>query len=366
MELHKSKEKRKIKRNIKKLLMELFIACVSAGAGSFVTFLFQSKATEIKYHDAVTYNNISSYIDSLIVQPGLIDENILLLDNPFEQINRIAETMTNQRQISESMVTGQQEDYDKVLAGIRECLINSGKNEILVNKYTQDELLNELDYIVHSVQNIRQENKDLSLELKDLKGQKTAILSSPDLKILGEDINTTLRDYIASIDGHIYYSENLLNTFLPEKITYDNEIIKYGENIPEKINVVSAGLIYDDSKFDFYNGGSHFTMGLQEYSNGIVKKSYCSGSLKIACNARYSQLSFTLGHIDNSGTDDISLSIFYMDSNGEYQETFFKNLYIDMPVESFLVPIYNTKTVKIDISYNTDGQYALADVYLIK
>ena len=176
--------------------------------------------------------------------------------------------------------------------------------------------------------------------MNDLKEQKTAILSSPDVKILGEDMDITLTDYVAIIDGHTYYSENLLNIFLPEKITFTDEIVNYGENVPEKVSVVSEKRIHDNSELICYNGNSHFTMGLQEYSNGIVNNWYRSGSLKIACDEKNSQLSFTLWHVDNSGTDGTSLSISYMDSNGEYKETFFKKLNSDMPVESFSVPIY--------------------------
>lgn len=359
------------KEKMEKLSQNASVAgVVTALATAVFTFILGiitgGHRTEVKYHDAVTYNNISSYIDNLMVKSGLINENILLLDNPFDQISMIAETMTEQQQITTEIANDRQSNYNDILATIREYLIASGKNKVLVNEYTQDELLNELEYVVMSAKTIRQENKDLTIELNDLKEQTTAILSSPDIKILGEDTNTTLIDYVASIDGHTYYSENLLNTFLPEKISYDNGMIQYGENVPERVNVISQKLIHDDSGVLCYNGNSHFAMGLREYSNGIVKKAYSSGSLKIACDKKYSQLSFTLGHIDNSGADGTSLSISYMDSNGEYQETFYKNLYQDMPVDSFSVPIYNTETVKIEIPYINGGQYGLADVYLIK
>ncbi|MBD5463923.1 MAG: hypothetical protein HDR24_12870 [Lachnospiraceae bacterium] len=331
-------------------------AIIGALVGAFVTFGLSTIATEVKYHDAVTYNNISSYIDSLLVKPGLIDGDIFSLDNPFEQINMIAETMMNQ-----------QSNYDNFIAGIRECLIDSGKNQDVVYKYTQDELLIELDEINKSIETITQNNKNLTIELKDLKEQKTAILGSPDLKILGEDINTTLTDYIASIDGHNYYSENLLNSFLPEKISYDDKVIRYGEDSPQKINVISAGLIYDDSWFDFYNGDSHFTMSLQDYNNGIVTFDHYGGSLKIDCDGYYSNLSFTIGHLDNSGSSTKKLTILYMDSEGKYQETYSIEMYEDMPVEQVSIPIYNTDTIKIIT--NGDGNYSrygLADMYLIK
>ncbi len=267
-------------------------------AGTLVGVIATFLLGEVKYHDAVTYNNISSYIDSLMVKPGMVDEEILSLDNPFEQINMISEVMMEQREVSENTMNNQQASYNNLLIGIRECLISSGKDKSIVDQYTQDELINELADTIESLSVALEENKELETTLQNLKEQKTAILSSPDLRILGEDINTTLTDYVASIDGHTYYSENLLNIFLPEKMTYIDEIVKYGDDVPERINAVSKKRIHDNSELLCYNGDAHFMMGLQEYSSGIVNNWYRSGSLKIACNEEYSQLSFTLGHVD--------------------------------------------------------------------
>ena len=56
-----------------------------------------------------------------------------------------------------------------------------------------------------------------------------------------------------------------------------------------------------------------------------------------------------------------------MDSDGIYKEERTVTMDKDFPVQLITVPIHNTKTVKITTNTNdSDTQYGLADVYLIK
>ena len=137
------------------------ISAVASGIISLIVGVLAGKyTTEVKYHDAVTYNNISSYIDSMIVKPGLIDKNILSLDNPFEQINMLAETIMDQQKINTEMINNQQTNYNDILASMREYLIDFGKDESLINEYTQDELLDELDKVIMSAKTMGKKMKN--------------------------------------------------------------------------------------------------------------------------------------------------------------------------------------------------------------
>ena len=61
-----------------------FAAFVGAIAGAFATAFVSFFIYSVQHHDVVTYNNISSYIDALMVTPGIIEAEILSLDNPFK------------------------------------------------------------------------------------------------------------------------------------------------------------------------------------------------------------------------------------------------------------------------------------------
>lgn len=245
------------RKNLLKYPLVTAIAGGVAGAiaGSLVTY-------KVTIYDAVTYNNISSYIEKLMVIPGLMDEEVLSLETPFEQIEEIAETMNEKE-------SDYKTSFDEV----------SSKKE-----------------------GIETEIRKAESELEELKKQKIAKLSSSDLNILGENKDITLKDYMATIDGHVYYPENFLNTFLPDEIAYSEEIIKYGKNVPEKVNIVSEDLIYNPSGFEVHNG-KLFMLGHHEYSDGIVSiDGGTGGSFSIDCSGEYSSLSFVPGYIDDSGS----------------------------------------------------------------
>ena len=202
-------------------------AIMGAVAGGLVTFILSLIATDIKYHDAVTYNNISSYISSLMVAPKLVDEEILSLENPFEQIEMIANTMNEQQEMANNEINNYQLYYDNSLLKIREHLNALGIDIDQLNSYTDDELLKKLEDSSESILEYKKEYDSLIEELEYLKQQKIATLSTPNLKILGENIDSTLIDYVALINGRTYYLEEFLNTFLPDEISNNNNIVQY-------------------------------------------------------------------------------------------------------------------------------------------
>lgn len=327
--------------------------------GVFAGFIIGMFTKSYQLHDAITYNNISSYIESLMVSPGLINEEILTLNNPFDQLAMIADKMSNQ-----------QANYNNILAGLQTYLVSIGEQELTEETYTDDELLDKLEKTSRSIFLIKEENIRLASEQKVLRNQKSAKLSSPKLEILGENIDTTITNYTAIIDGKAYYLEDFLNTFLPETILYENETIMYGQEMTEKLNVVNSELLYDKSNFEIYNGSSHFTMSRNDYSNGVVINSFDKGSISIHCGGNYSTLSLTLGHVDNTSSGNRTLIISYRDTNGKFIEKESIELYGDMPTDTLSIPIYNTETVKLEVTYGGSpaypSMYGLANIYLIK
>lgn len=332
------------------------VAAVAGGVvGALLGALLTLLMKDYQYHDAVTYNNISSYIRSELVNPGYVSEEILEKENPFEQIEMIRDT------ISEKDLQS-----DNFYNAIREFLIAFGEKESDVNKYSASELIASLTNAATKMQDIERANSSLSTELEELQSQVLAKLITPKAYILGEPSDTTIKDYLAIINTHNYYSEEFLNSFLSYPLQYEENTIYYNKEAPEKVNIISANLTFDVYGFDLYNGDSHFTMGLQDYNNGIRTKYNNEHSLKVACNGNYSKITFTLGHVDEGRRDGKELIVYYLDNNGEYKEAETISLFSDMPVESYSIPIYNTRTVKIVISNGYYGDYALTDVYLVK
>lgn len=326
-------------------------AVVGAIVGAVVAALLTLIVKDVQYHDAVTYNNISSYIKSTLVNPGLIGEDILEKDDPFQQIEMIGNVLSESNSKNEDLCKS-----------IRDFLIKCGLNESDVNSCSTSDLLTSFNQEMVKIDTIKSENSDLSSQLKELELQELAALSEPKSYISGEPLDTTIKGYFATINAHNYYSEEFLNLFLPKQLEYQDNAIYYDREAPERINVIGANLTYDVIGFDLYNGSSHFTMGLQDYGNGMRPSDSYNHLMNIACNENYSQIEFTLGHVDNTRRDSRELIIYYMDNEGEFKEAATFSLYADMPIQTHSVPIYNTKTVQIVISDSWYGDYALADV----
>lgn len=331
-----------------------FSAVVGAVVGALLGALLGYVGRDIQLHDAVTYNNISSYIESLLVQPGYVEPDILEKENPFQQIERIGQEF------------GEKESDSKALSdSVRSFLTETGEKSNLAQS-DNAKLSAMLNGKTQEIKELQANNDSLNEQVGEYKSQTLAHLSTPDTFVSGEMLDTTLTDYLATISSHYYYSEEFLNAFLPENIFFESGTIFYDKAAPEKVNVVNAGLTYDMNGFELFDGSEHFTMGLHDYDSGImVYNGRSNHSMKIACDKRYSLITFLLGHRDDRDGSTRELVIYYMDNDGAFKEAKKFTLFADMPVESYSVPIYNTRTVKLTVTgYN--GGYALADVYLVK
>lgn len=209
---------------------------------------------------------------------------------------------------------------------------------------------------------LQEENMQQKGELDDLRAQKTAVLSGPQLNVLGEDVGHFSVDCMATIDGATFYSEGLLNSFLDEPIRYQDGTIYYGKDKPARVNAISAGLYYDGLALDVYDEDFHFFMGNTEYSSGIVATAYISDTIRIACDGNYSYIEFWLGHVDNTKTVRGKLRVSYLE-NGKTIEAKAIELSDGTPKTKYRLPIYNTSTVTIELSaVATD--FGLANIYL--
>lgn len=322
-------------------------------AGIVYTAIFSAGPDLHPVNDAIANDSISDYIQATMVTQGLVDEEVLLLSSPREQVEMIARTLRQNKK-----------NEKELQYSIQQFLISIGKDEETVLKYSQRELTDKLADEVNEFSEFQTIYKSQQEDLKRLKAQKMAVLSEPRLNILGEDVETSWKDYMASIDGANFYSEGLLNSFLDESIRYQDGTIYYGKDIPVRVNAVSAGLLYDGLALDVYDEDSHFSMGNRDYSSGIVAKAYVFDTVRIACDKNYSRMNFMLGHVDNTGTGSGELKISYLE-NGKTIEAETIELSDGMAKMEYSIPIHNTPTVTIELRA-LGTSFGLADICLVK
>lgn len=253
--------------------------------------------------------------------------------------------------------------YNNIVDNIQKLQTENASLSEQSTKYVKD-LKNANDEYTKLKQESDKKIHELEQQLNE---QIIVNLNNPELKILGENINTTLVDYVASINGHTYYLEDFLNQILPEKISYQSNCVQYGENLPERVNVVKEkNMLANNNGFLVYNQDNSFYMGGVKYDSGLVlSETWQDCSIYINTNKKYSKLTFTLGHVDNSNTAHRMLKISYLNADGEYIPTEF-DCYGGMPKQEVSIDIFNTETVKIYVPQGSYQQFGLADMYLVK
>jgi len=234
----------------------------------------------------------------------------------------------------------------------------------------------EIDDLVKALEKKSSDFISLKADLEKAEGKNSeyekltlAELKTPSAIILGEQYSEPTQNYQAVINGHNYYSEDFLNSFLDYDFVYENETIYYHKGSPERVKI-SEKVIYDQSgDISVLTGDEKKTMELEEYNQGIEFYGHESGELKISCKKEYSAIEFKIGHIDNGTRSGKDISVSYQDDQGKYIVAEKIGCTYDMAVQSYVIPIFNTQTIMISTErtgYPNDGNYLLADVYLIK
>lgn len=319
--------------HIKKILKATRNASVAALVGAVATAILGRAAI---YKEYVSINNMTTLYNEYLVITGLVDEGILADDLTLaNRVEYIGESIQKTQAIYEEELETAKNTYDSLYQDY----------EMLKNKYDQ-----------------------IQQEKLNLENMTTATLFETDVIISGEKVNTTTKDFVATVNGHTYYLEEFLNEFLPEKLSGDLNGVQYGENLPEKVNVVKQErMLANNNGFVLYNQNDTFYMGGEAYNSGLVNAStWQDCSIYINANGMYSKLVFTIAHIDNTNTSHRTLNISYLGADGEYILGRSLDLYGGMQKQEVSIDIFNTDTIKLEMTQGRYEQFGLADVYLVK
>lgn len=345
--------------------MPIAVNIVCVVIGSVLTY-FKIKSSDPAYvfHDIITYDNISDIIETYFVDYGLVDSSILELDAPQEQMQVIRE-----------LIQEQQKEKNTMLSQLKDLLLTMGYDSETVDAMNENEMLEMLSsYLVSTKADtdaLSLQYAELQQEYDELSSKTLAELRVPALVIEGESITTTLRDYVAVINGKNYYQETLLNSYiLDEQLSVKEGVLYYAESAPERVKAVTDVMLHDNDRFEIQKESSEYTMGTKECTYGLVNKQWADGCAEIyvECGGEYSKIEFGLGHVNDSGDGDKTLNIYYMNANGEYELAYTKELHADMRYEEGIsVDIFNTSTVKIEYKGSYGAvRYGMTDIYLVK
>lgn len=116
---------------------------------------------------------------------------------------------------------------------------------------------------------------------------------------------------------------------------------------------------FDDGKI--YTNGKTFSMGGHKYTDGFVLSAVYSGYVLINLEHKYSELSFYVGHIDQSPiSKGTTLNIF---TDGNLLKDYF--IPSDRPLQTITIPLKYSGSLKIQIT-GGHGAYGFANLILKK
>lgn len=318
--------------------------------------------------------NLKDAINAYFVNEGIVDSSALEAEGLEDQIRIIAEAVMEQQNEKDTVIS-------QTRSQLSSLLLTIGYDSDTVDFMTEDEMLAALFSYLEGTEDttnalalryakLQQDYADLQENYEELNSKTMAELSAPSLVIKGESIDTTLKDYVAVINGKNYYMESLLNSYiLDEQISARDDILYYAETASERVKAVTDALLHDNSRFEIEKESSEYVMGTKSCTYGLVNMQWGSGdaTIYIECEGQYSKMEFGIGHVNNSGGGDKTLNIYYRNTDGDYVLTHTQKLSKDMDYEDISVEIFNTNTVKIEYlgSYGA-VRYGMTDIYLVK
>lgn len=343
------------------LLNTIVSALIGAGATIVVGLLTNA----IMIHDYISFDSMSTLLQHYLIDPGYVEDTILEETSADKQFQTL------------------QLAFENYSSTVKTSLENLGLPTEKISDMSTADMLSKLPSLAHTTyadaQNYENKNKELSADnvsleekIKQLGSQKTAELKNANLIIDGELMNLgdPINNSVALVEGNAYYSQTLLNTYmLGEILKYDateNTTI-LGNQKPEKSKLSWEKMVSDPHNIEVYSlgNGSTFSMGMNSFGEGVVlsDEDYFYVHLK----NKYSKLSFTYGHVDNTSQGNLELSVLAMDDNGETYTTTLQTITLsgEMEPKSIEIPLSYVSAIKIVVS---DGdyraRYGLSNIYL--
>lgn len=341
---------------VKTIATLLVGGALGAGTGIFIV-------DTVVYHDVISIDSVSTIIDTYLVDTGLVDARILELETPQEQIEMIGSIMAEDKDLS---------------SGLRSSLISAGYDADEVNALDTDGLTAALSDYGEKLTREEDRNAQLTGDYQALEAAYTALasgpaveFSAPSLTIQGESMDTTLKDFVAVVDGKNYYQEAFLNSYLLDKpLSVVDGVLYYGDSSSERVKAVTDALLHDNDRFEIQESTSEYVLGTKECTYGLVNMQWADGCSEIymECGSQYSRMEFGLGHVNDSGGGDKTLNIYCLNADGEYELVYTQELRVDMAYqEDISVDILNTETVKIEFLGSYGGvRYGMTDIYLVR
>lgn len=236
-----------------------------------------------------------------------------------------------------------------------------------------------------ALQAVYEESKEKEEQISTLDGLVTEyqnqILSTPDFEFKnpgiifdGLRIRDNVNKSVVVINNNYYYSENILNSVLENKLSYDagQNMIFYGTNVENvstetKIDLFDTNVLYEGTCYGKYlpSEGNTFSMGSGTYNKGFVIYDDHSilgdgdGYALFDLQGNYSKMTFDVGRTNEYEKEDVVLKVYL---NDVYIEEYSLNAQSPpIPIE---IDLNYANSMKLEITGGFKVKYGFANVIL--
>lgn len=210
--------------------------------------------------------------------------------------------------------------------------------------------------------------KDNEIESKDdeLKKLRASLSNNAEffeykMYLNDDELNINSTDSIAKINEKLFFSQDVIERITQESVNEDkeNSLIYVGKYPEERINLLSVSEPFDPTNGFILGSDRSYKMRGNTYADGFALELYRDDirSVKFNLGGKYNELTFKVGHVDESGDSSITIIPFL---DGNPGDTYVFNSETDPEVEQ-TIPLNKAKVLTIqwygdnDLKYGTYG-----------
>lgn len=250
--------------------------------------------------------------------------------------------------------------------GLQTIYEESKQKEEEIGKLNQ-----KIDSLNNKISNLNRQNTNLQNQILNIPNFE---LKNPALILDGLKIQDSVNKSLIIVDNNNYYSENILNLLLENKLSYNSNqnIVFYntnGENISTetKIDLFDTNVLYDGTCYGIYlpSDGKTFSMGSSTYNKGFVIYDDHSlfgdgdGYALFDLKGKYSKIAFDVGRTNEYEKEDVVLKVYL---NNEYIEEY--SLNAQSPPIPLEIDLKYVNNMKLEIKGGSRVKYGFANVIL--
>lgn len=248
--------------------------------------------------------------------------------------------------------------------GLQTIYEESKQKEEEIGKLNQ-----KIDSLNNKISNLNRQNTNLQNQILNIPNFE---LKNPALILDGLKIQDSINKSLIIVDNSNYYSENILNLLLKNKLSYNSNqnIVFYntnGKNISTetKIDLFDTNVLYDGTCYGIYlpSDGKTFSLGSSTYNKGFViyddHSLFGDGYALFDLKGKYSKIAFDVGRTNEYEKEDVVLKVYL---NNEYIEEY--SLNAQSPPISLEIDLKYVNNMKLEIIGGSRVKYGFANVIL--